>query len=552
MAYAQRMRRLGMRAAARTAWPRARRWLSVYTALVPPDARASLVLGIVLDTLGAREDAQTVLRDALRRAAAAGDDETAADAALGLSWLLWNDLETDAAMELSRGVVGSALPERSPARVRAALALAVQCASVGDSTASAALLEAVERSSAALDIDGVAAFLEATALVHPPTAQTGSAVHYMQLASQLAARQHDALSTRNKLHLSGYVAQLHGSMRDARDRYAAAADFARGAGLVCEVPFEQLSAAWASFTLGEVGTAAELVTAAFRTERLRGESRLKRAWVGTIVGTASGDGELATRAFAELDVEAAFRSREPSKIGPVATAGSIRLRRDGRDDAASGLLRRALRALSSIETAWCLVGEVGRFGDDADLERLDAMLRAYPPHHAVAAAHRALLAALRARRRGDVGATTRYAVEAELAFRACDWNYYAAECVELGGRAAEARRLYEAMGARGDVARLDRAPARRGRPRGRAGSAAAGDWETACLVVSGATNKAIADQLGVTVRAVEQRLQRIYASAGASNRAELSTIIARGWTPGRPPALTRTGSSRTASARSRR
>jgi DNA-binding CsgD family transcriptional regulator/tetratricopeptide (TPR) repeat protein len=545
------MRRLGSNASARMAWPLARRFLRAYAGLVPGDTRALLDLGAVLDILGAREEAIAVLRAAIARSQAPEHAEAFAEAALRLSWLLWNDLETAAAMRLARDVLASALPGGSGRRIRAELALAVQCASVGDSTACAELIETVERSSGTFDMDGVAAFLEAKALAHPQMAQTGSAVHYMQLASELASQQHDALSTRNKLHLSGYVAQLHGSMRDARDRYIAAADFARSCNLVCEVPFEQLSAAWASFTLGEVALAAELVAAAYSTECLRGESRLKRAWVGTIVGTACGDDALASRAFAELDVEAAFRSREPSKIGPAAVAAATWLRRHGRDDEAPALLRRALRAISSIEMAWCLVAEVGRFGSDDDVALLGAMLRAYPPHHTVSTAHRALLEALCARRRGDVVATCRWAGEAELAFRACDWNYDAAACAELAGRTAEARRLYDAMGARGDAARLDGGPAKRGRPRRRGASAAASDWETACLVVSGATNKAIADQLGVSVRAVEQRLQKIYASAGAANRAELSTIVARGWTPGRP-ALTRTGSSRTAFARSRR
>ncbi|HEX3466726.1 MAG TPA: hypothetical protein VHT05_01345 [Candidatus Elarobacter sp.] len=551
MAYAHRMRRQGSRAVARLAWARARRCWRAYASLVPADARAQLELGGVLDTLGERDDAVAALRRALALAAAAGDDATHADAAVRLSWLLWNDVRTGDAMELLRGVLASRLPDDSIRRVRAALALAVQSASVGDNRRSAELVEAVERSSAALDIEGVAGFLEAKALIFPQTAQSGSAVHYLQLASQLASQQHDAHSTRNKLHLAGYVAQLDGNTRDARDRYAAAAAFAQDSGLICEVPFEQLSAAWASFTLGELDRAAELLAAAFATEQLRGESRLKRAWVGTIVGSARGDDALAARAFAELDVETAFRSREPSKIGPVATAASIRLRRLRRDAEADALLRRAVRAIANVESAWCLVGEVGRFGSDADVARLDGLLRASLPDNAISRAHRALLDALRARRRGDVAATTRCAAEAELAFRACAWNYDAAGCVELAGRTAEARALYAAMGAHGDAARLDVAP-QRGRPRRRDASATVSDWETACLVVGGATNKTIADQLGVSVRAVEQRLQKIYASAGVANRAQLSTIIARGWTPGRPPALTRTGSSRTASARSRR
>ena len=552
MGYAQRMRRLGSSAFARMAWGRARRCLTAYVALVPGDTRGLLELGVVLDTLGARGEAELVLRDVAARSGAAGDDAMRAEATLRLSWLLWNDLETSAAMQLARGVLDSGLPDGSSWRIRAALALAVQSASVGDDAGCAELVGMVERSSGTIEMDCVAAFLEAKALVHPLMGQTGSAVHFMQLASQLASQQHDALSTRNKLHLSGYVAQLHGSMRDARDRYAAAADFARGCNLTCEIPFEQLSAAWASFTLGEVGLAAELVAETYRVETLRGESRLKRAWVGTIVGSACGDDALASRAFEELDIEAAFRSREPSKIGPVATAAGIWLRRHGRDDDAAALLRRALRAISNLEMAWGLVGEIGRFGSDADVAQLDAMLRAYSPNHTVSLAHRALLDALCARRRGDVAETSRFAVEAERAFRSCDWNYDAAGCAELAGRSSEARLRYESMGAHGDAERLDAERLKRGRPRRRGDSAAASDWDTACLVVSGATNKAIANQLGVSVRAVEQRLQKIYASAGAANRAELSTIIARGWTPGRPPALTRTGSSRTASVRSRR
>jgi DNA-binding CsgD family transcriptional regulator len=49
--------------------------------------------------------------------------------------------------------------------------------------------------------------------------------------------------------------------------------------------------------------------------------------------------------------------------------------------------------------------------------------------------------------------------------------------------------------------------------------------ETALLAVSGRTNREIAEELHLSVRTVDNRLQRIYAKLGISRRSDLAGLV---------------------------
>ncbi len=141
--------------------------------------------------------------------------------------------------------------------------------------------------------------------------------------------------------------------------------------------------------------------------------------------------------------------------------------------------------------------------------------------------YRALFDARIALRRGDRADCERRAGEAQAFFEHNEWLFMAARAAELGGRLGDAKSRYSAMGASAEARRLTGLRARPGRPRGGYESSQQ-RRRIVELIATGATNRTIAEHLGVSSRTVKYRISELYAAEGVGSRDELLAVIRSG------------------------
>jgi len=244
------------------------------------------------------------------------------------------------------------------------------------------------------------------------------------------------------------------------------------------------------------------------------------------VGRALCDAALVRRCVGEELVEAAFSSRINTTLGRLAGPYARWLDACGESCAASGVLRRAVRTISTPAGATDTIVAALEIGDDASrsaaltfLPALDAM-DGCPLYVATAAHVRALRAS-----HLDEGVKARNFAQTALAhYRAMGWVLHQARCLELAGEASEASVLYRSANATADVRRIEGS-----RPQRAAESAALSqrELEIAKLVAAGTPNKDLAGRLAVSQRTVEKHLTSIYEKLGLRNRSELAAFVAR-------------------------
>jgi DNA-binding CsgD family transcriptional regulator len=142
----------------------------------------------------------------------------------------------------------------------------------------------------------------------------------------------------------------------------------------------------------------------------------------------------------------------------------------------------------------------------------------------------ALIDAASARDLGDAASAAERGAEAARRFEEIGWPWLAARAYELAGETARALEIQRRIGAFAEVRRMERAGLAAERPAKRGGVLTERERELALLIAEGKGNRAAAEALSITEKAVEKYLTSIYAKLGMTSRSQLAAYIAAGRT----------------------
>jgi DNA-binding CsgD family transcriptional regulator len=171
---------------------------------------------------------------------------------------------------------------------------------------------------------------------------------------------------------------------------------------------------------------------------------------------------------------------------------------------------------------------VARIGDPDDLGRARDAVSCYAayPQDVVYKATLPLFDAIAARRRGDVRNVRGPAELAAQAFRELGCPLWEAEACELAGRVPDAAIIYRRIGAVDPLRRIEVARMSPAVGSTRAGVLTPRERDVALLVAAGKGNRATAERLAISEKAVEKYLTSIYTKLGMTSRAQLAAYVA--------------------------
>jgi DNA-binding CsgD family transcriptional regulator len=211
----------------------------------------------------------------------------------------------------------------------------------------------------------------------------------------------------------------------------------------------------------------------------------------------------------------------------LSCASALVLERLGRHAEANRLLADAARAITTTYDMTVPVATIARRRPDLvpGLRPLVEAAAARPG----AAVDRALLAFLDAaivRERRDSTRRTASGRSAAEAFADIGWHLLEAQAYELAGEAALARERYAAMGAYAEVRRLERSSLDRLASPDEPALLTSRERELVLLVAAGKSNRAAAEALSVSEKAIEKYLTSIYSKLGMTSRVQLAAYVA--------------------------
>jgi DNA-binding CsgD family transcriptional regulator len=260
----------------------------------------------------------------------------------------------------------------------------------------------------------------------------------------------------------------------------------------------------------------------------RFNARVAFASAQAMLFALTGDDGLASAIDLSLIDEAA-RGGHVGSLVQLAGPFSFGLERLGRTREATALLTRACEA---IDRAYDLRMPLGVMAvlRPALAGRLRPLLAeaAEAPQDGVNRALLAFVDAAAAHARHDEPAARHDGHLAAERFAALGWPWLQARALELTGDLPSARALQRRIGALGESRRIEHAGRAGPRPAKRSGLLTERERELAQLIAAGKGNRAAAEALSISEKAVEKYLTSIYAKLGLSSRAQLAAYIASG------------------------
>ena len=469
-------------------------------------------------------EAVPVLENVLAAAERSNDRVAAAEALDWLFWLALVELDGSRSRAYAERMLAMTVPPTSTQAFRLYVRHAIATLQLGDASQALAIIEKAEQASRDADIDSFTMYLSCKADVLAALGHDEPALEYARLAADICAKRSDPYAHWQRTFYLGYMFQAGGKLGSALETYLVAARVGHAAKLVWEPAFATARAAWVAFLMGNVPRAQALLDEARFSPGSQPQMRVACGWIALRMGLALGNDELTQSGADERQLNAALGSADAYSIGPIVAAFHDYHRARGAGDEADRLLRIGVDRLTSPDTGWALFAPTARYGDPAMVAKAERLLDRFPPEHRVSKAYRRLFAAILALRSGAVATGERLAGEAQLLFEDIECAYEAAHCLELSGRLTEAQHRYAVMRMGGELARLQSARARRGRPR-RGYQASQQCREIKQMLAQGMTIKLIADRLGVSDRTVKARVADIYDAEGVTTRAALLAHI---------------------------
>ena len=279
-----------------------------------------------------------------------------------------------------------------------------------------------------------------------------------------------------------------------------------------------------SYLLGDVEEARELMYAACAQGIAWSRMRMHSAVCGIPIAVAAGDGLLLERVAAPDLLEELLAGGQVVDIQQVFLAAHLDLAAvRGESEMLRNLVEFALEQLPAIVNHHAILVPLARYVDDEQLERVATFL---PRDDASGflAIYRSIARAAIAKRRGNAGARAFTDIALSHARRARS-PVFEALAHEVSGNLADAIDLYRAIGATGDVRRLE--------PRGASAKRTLSrrEHEIAELVGRGLSNRDIGHRLSISDRTVEHHITSIFIKLGLRSRAELMAYVIRATSP---------------------
>jgi DNA-binding NarL/FixJ family response regulator/streptomycin 6-kinase len=278
------------------------------------------------------------------------------------------------------------------------------------------------------------------------------------------------------------------------------------------------TAAWMMYTCGRLTETRQLVDALLPYVSDAPHYAFRVASIGIPLALRTGD-ELLLRACARPRLlQEAFASNAQTIFGPVAAAVAEQMLAQGRTSEAAALIERTMHRLTAAGNNFDLLLLAARTGSQAVADRAEALLREWESRSRSARACMSLFRAYRSKGSKRI----EYAQAAAAGFADLAWPLYRAQALELAGDARGALEIYRTCGAAADVLRIERqsqTPV--------AGGLSKRELEVASLVSQGNSNRAIAEELVLSERTVENHIASIFAKLNVRSRAEIAAFMAR-------------------------
>ncbi|HEX3468219.1 MAG TPA: AAA family ATPase [Candidatus Elarobacter sp.] len=314
-------------------------------------------------------------------------------------------------------------------------------------------------------------------------------------------------------------AQNLGELELARRYHARAIELAGAFRL--NVDHERILLAQLELQAGNLTVARELLAEAEPSDRFA--SRLERTILEAWVAVATGELQRDVERGAALLEEAAAGGDGNAFARLACALATLALRR-GQTRAADALFSRAAAALATAYgTAFAITALAVQRPQLA--ERLRALVaEAAGGEHARVS--RALEALLNAAVSPPGPARRERAQDAARDFAEIGFAVPEAQALELGGDRRGALQRYREMGALGEIRRLEAASLARDGASPSDGVLTLRERELARLIAAGEGNRAVAQRLSISEKAVEKHLTSIYAKLGMTSRAQLAAYVA--------------------------
>ncbi|HEX4014429.1 MAG TPA: AAA family ATPase [Candidatus Cybelea sp.] len=223
----------------------------------------------------------------------------------------------------------------------------------------------------------------------------------------------------------------------------------------------------------------------------------------------------------------AFKSGETQNIGLLSGTLAAYFDSTARPAEADALRSRAIAAIASADLSLLLIDQLAAAGTSAQCEKARALLSAAAGDDAnrAAGAHLALFDARVARRQRRFSLAKTLATRAAVAFEEIGWPWERAASLEVAGRLADAREIYERHGYRRQLRELNSAR-RRTRHRAAGDRLTARELEVAQLAAAGMSNREIAARLFIGERTVETHISAMFDRFDLTSRRQLGSLVA--------------------------
>lgn len=462
--------------------------------------------------------------DAYLAGARADDEEQHAHALLQTMQLRWEAGDLPGVDATAARIAALALPPESIVPGRALVQLAGMRWTSGRPDETRELLARVERDHRLTDPETLGQFHQQRALLLYAEGRFEDAIADFQRGIAFIERTNNAALLVLQLCNFGNIAMLHARNELALEMLARAHRAAATISSESRIHFATASYARALMRVGRNAEAREVIDQLRHSDADLSELYALYTVVAMLeLGSLLDDDALIERALDSDAMTLAFRSAEPQRILPLASAFALHAWHAGDEDGARELLHRALHASEHITWNYHFPVLIAQFGALADVPRARRMLEpprvVGEPH--VIAAFQALFEAFVARRRGRSTTAARLGRTAAETFAALGWPSLEAHAREVAGDHGEALRVYDRIGDVRDATKL-RAAMRPPRRSGRhAVALTARERDVALLAVEGLSNAEIAVRLTIGVRTVEHHLQVLYGKFGVRSRWQL-------------------------------
>jgi DNA-binding CsgD family transcriptional regulator len=214
----------------------------------------------------------------------------------------------------------------------------------------------------------------------------------------------------------------------------------------------------------------------------------------------------------------------------ILAAGAAWRLRTGRPAEARRALRRAIAFIGRPEPWLVAPLTLGaQYLEKTDLAALQRLIDAPLANDDESGrANVALARAIVARRFGSADEARTVALEAAEGYARLGWPMYEARALETAGDPERALALYERCGSVADIGRLRPAAAAPSSPVESAlRTLSAREIAVARMIAQGASNAAIAESIGISVKTIEKHVTSIFFKLGVSKRTQLVALLLR-------------------------